>query len=284
MNENKSLEINDGILVVTGDMHTNSLGGLMPPSVRKLSGNVVKANEAQRLLWRGWRKCWAAVGELKTRHQLPVFSVFNGDSVDRNKHDPWDAISANPADILHLAVKVLEPALDISDGWEFTRGTEAHVGKHQWFEDKLAADLGAERNGYGFAHPSLLLNVSGLIFDIRHHTESNSIRPWTKGAGAMRSSKIVQDYYLESNDRPPDWVVRNHVHHFEDSGRNRRPRAIFLPCWQAPGAWLHRIGLGTKMPEFGLVYFVCRGGRLVEWDLLTVEVKRSRPVKPRMKV
>jgi hypothetical protein len=256
----------------------------MPPSVRKLSGNVVKANDAQRLLWRGWNKTWRAVADIKARYSLPVITVFNGDSVDKNKHDPWDVVSQNPADILHLAIKALTPALDVSDGWEFTRGTEAHTGKHQWFEDKLAQDLGAERNGHGYAHPSLFLIMGGETFDIRHHTESNSTRPWLRGSGALRSSAIIQANYLESNDKPPDWAIRNHVHHFEDSGRNRKPRALFLPCWQAPGSWLHRIGLGTKMPEFGLVYFVCQAGRVVDWDLLTVSVKRDKPHKPRIRI
>ncbi len=96
----------------------------------------------------------------------------------------------------------------------------------------------------------------------------------------MRSGKMVMDYYYDSGDRPPDWALRNHVHHFEDSGRNFRTRALFLPCWQAPGVWLQRIGLGAKMPEFGMAYFVCKDGRVVEWDLIEVPVKRSRPMAP----
>jgi hypothetical protein len=274
----------NGILVVSADSHTNSKGGLMAPYVRKLSGNVEKANDVQRLLWRGWKKSWKYIANIKAELDLPVISVFNGDTVDKNKHDPWDAMCQNPTEILNMAVKALEPALDVSDSYYFTKGTEAHTGPHSWFEDELAKDLGCPQNGSGYAHPSLLLDVGGQIFDIRHHTESNSIRTWTKGAGAMRSAKLVQDYYLDSNDKPPDWALRNHVHHFEDSGRNRKPRALFLPCWQAPGSWIHRIGIGAKMPEFGLAYFVCKDGKAQKWDVVEVPVKRSRPMKPELMI
>jgi len=246
--------ISKGILVVTADTHTNSRGGIMPPSASLISGNRFAANPVQRFMWRGWKRVWEELAAIKAHYQLPIFTVFNGDTIDRNKHDPWDVVSQNPVDILDLAIKTLTPALDISDGWEFVRGTEAHTGNHSWFEDELAKDLGAEEHSYGYAHYSLLLKFGAQIFDIRHHTESNSIRPWTKGAGAMRSSKIVQDNYHDSNDKPPDWAIRNHVHHFEDSGLNRKPRAPFLPCWQAPAPLATKrikeaIKLGLVKPE-----------------------------------
>lgn len=271
-------QIKNGILVVTADTHTNSMGGLMRPTIRLISGNVVRANAVQRLLWRGWIKSWAVVEELKKQWNLPLVTVFNGDTVDKNKHDPWDRISHNPNDVLKMAGEALEPALAISDSYYFTKGTKAHT--EGWFEDKLAQDLGCPDTGNGYAHQSLLLSVGGQTYDIRHQTESNSTRPYTLGGGAMRSSEIVQSAYYKSGDKPPDWAVRNHVHHFEDGGRNRLTRAVFLPCWQAPSDFVHRIGLGVNMPEFGLGYWVCKDGLVVEWDLIEVPVKRSRPMAP----
>ena len=273
-------QIKNGILVVTADTHTNSMGGLMRPSIRLISGNGVRANPVQRLLWRGWIKSWSVVEELKKKWDLPLVTVFNGDTVDKNIHDPWDHISHNPNDILKMAGEALEPGLAISDSFYFTKGTEAHTGKHQWFEDKLAQDLGCPDTGAGYAHHSILMRLGGEDFDIRHHTESNSTRSWTKGGGAMRSAKIVMDAYYDSGDKPPDWAIRNHVHHFEDSGRNFRTRALFIPCWQAPGPWIQRIGLGALMPQFGMAYFICKDNRVVEWDLIEVKVKRSRPMAP----
>ena len=272
--------IEDGILLVTGDTHTNSRGGLMPPYVKTISGNEVKGNDVQRFLWRSYKVCLDACEQVIKRHKLPVIIVINGDSVDKNKHDTWDRISNNPVDIVDIAAKTLSPLLDLSDCWYIIKGTEAHTGKHGWLEDGLAKDLGAEKNGHGYAYSHKLLNIGGVIFDIRHHTESNSTRPWTKGGGAMRSAKMVQDYYYDSGDKPPDWAIRGHVHHFEDSGRNFRTRTIFLPSWQAPGHWIQRIGLGPKLPEFGMGYWVCKGGRVVEWDLLEVKVRRDKPQKP----
>lgn len=275
-------QIKNGILVVTGDTHTNSHGGLMPPTIRKISGNTIKANAVQKLLWRGWLASWAALTVIKERYGLPLVTVFNGDAVDRNKHDPWDHVAQHPEDIINMGVTALKPALDLSDGYYFIKGTEAHTSNHGWLEDALAKDLGCPETAHGYAYHSLLLQLGGQTFDIRHHTESNSTRPWTKGGGAQRSAKMVMDYYYESRDRPPDWAIRNHVHHFEDSGRNFLTRCLFLPCWQAPGPWIHRIGLGAKMAEFGMAYWVCKDGKLLEWDLITVPVKRSAPVSPEM--
>lgn len=271
-----------GIVVIVGDLHTNSTTGLAPPRVELDDGGEYRANKFQLWLWDKWLRFWEEMAQHSQALDLPLITVINGDATDGDHHNTSQIITRNPATMLRIAAEVVKPALDVSDCWYITRGTASHVGESCWLEEKLAEDIGAERppdsNAWSWWHLPLL--VGGVLFDIQHHPESGDMRPWTRGAGAGRIAAIVTYDYARDR-RIPDVAIRNHRHKWGDSGTNHPVRAFQIPAWQGPTGFVHRIGVGGQLPEFGGIYFVCRDGGYT-WDRRVFRPARRRPVSPEL--
>jgi len=279
------------ILVVVGDLHTNSFSGLIPPVVYRSNGNKERQNAWQKWLWNKWLTFWGNIDDIKKQTKLPVAVVFNGDSCDKNHHAPHEMIDLNPNVITNTAIEVLEVPLEVADCWYMIRGTEAHTGRGAWMEERIAKELamtsphkvGARpekrlggENTWVYSWWKLYMEIGGVFFDIKHHPESNSTRSWTRGGGAMRIAKIVMDSYYESGDRPPQVAIRNHFHHWEDSGTNQPTQAFILPAWQGPTDFTHRRAIESEAHPVGGIYFVCRNGKYTPWEKLTYEPQRRK--------
>lgn len=269
------------IVVAVGDTHTNSHSGLLPPSVELSDGSKHISNIFQNWLWDKWLRFWGEMGEIKNKSNSPLIAIFNGDSVDKNRFSKEELISHDPNDILLMAADALAPALDVADVWYVVRGTPVHTGEGSWLEEALARDIGAKpENENNHSWWSLNLHVNGVRFNVQHTPESNSTRPWTLGAGALRIAKIVMDNYYDTGDPPPHIVVRNHKHHWEDSGTNHFSRAFILPAWQGDTTFVHKIGIGAKLPLFGGVAFICHNNSPEKpYDVIqrTYRAKRKEP-------
>jgi len=275
-----------GILAAVGDLHTNSFSGLAPPIIYSTKGNPIQQNPFQVWLWDKWLRYWDYMGEIKTRTKLPLVLVLNGDSVDKNKYAHDELMSLSDTVIQAMAIDAVQPAVDVADIVYVVRGTPAHTGQGSWYEDALGKAIGAvspnpaafgEYKQHSWWH--LYLELGGVTFDIHHRPESSSMRPWTRGAGAMRIAKIVMDEYIQSGDRPPDIALRNHFHHWEDSGTNQPTRAFMLPAWQGATDFTHYIGMGSKIHPVGGVYFTCRDGKYSPWEQVVYSPKRRKAEK-----
>jgi len=289
-----AVESSPAILAVVGDLHTNSFSGLVPPVVYRSNGSRELQNEWQEWLWDKWLKFWAEIEVIKKRTKLPLVTVFNGDSVDKNRHAPHELIDLNPNVIINTAIEVLEVPLAIADQWYVIRGTESHTGAGAWMEERLAKEL-SQSNYYGkgarpesrlgtsntwiYSWWKLYIDIGGVYFDIKHHPESTSMRTWTLGGGAMRIAKTVVDKYYASGDPPPHVAIRNHYHHWEDSGTNQPTQAFMLPAWQGPTDFTHRRSIDSEAHPVGGVYFTCRDNRYVPWDRLMYAPKRRKAEK-----
>lgn len=251
------------VLAVVSDLHTNSTIGLTPPTVDLDDGGQYKASKAQRWLWGNWRKFWLTAAEVAKKNNAALVGIVNGDALDGDHHNTPQIITRNQNDQLLIAAATLAPMLDAVQTWYMIRGTEAHVGHAAAFEEMVARDCGAVADSDDHhARWHLYLKAGGVTFDIKHHPESGSSRPWTRGNGANRISEIVQQAYLASGDPPPDVAIRSHRHGFEDSSRmTRRVYSVITPAWQLPTAFVYRIGAGSpQLPSVGGLLFVCRDG------------------------
>lgn len=267
------------IVVVASDLHTGSTVGLSPPYVQLDDGGTHKASKLQRWFWRNWLDTWAFYKELKEKEQLPLVFVLNGDAADGDHHDTPQVITRNKATQLRIAVKTLEPTFDVVDKFFIMRGTESHVGKSAWIEEILAEDIGAEKCSdemHSWWH--LYANFGGVTFDIKHHPEAGSGRPWTAANPANTIAYMVSSKYALDGKKPPDVAVRAHRHTFMDNGTTYKTRVFQTPPWQFSTAFVHRIGMGGDPPVCGSIYFVCRDGRYF-YDKKFYEVKRGNPVK-----
>ena len=272
-----------GMLSAFGDLHSNSDSGLMPPKIYGAKGNSIAHNPFQAWLWDKFLRCCDSIGEYKERAKLPLAVVLNGDSLDKNKHSPEEMLVHNDASIIANTVATLEPLMDIADFIYVVRGTPAHTGNGSHLEETLGKAIGAISPNPGavdalrqYSWWHLDLEVGGVLFDIQHHAESSTRTTHTVGAGAMRIAKRVYDEYILSGDMPPDIVLRNHFHHWEDSGTNYKTRAFILLPWQGPTNFTHRIALGSKISPVGAVVFECRDGKYA-WDRFSYAPKRRKP-------
>ncbi len=129
-------------------------------------------------------------------------------------------------------------------------------------EELVAKRIGAERDDLIGRHSWwwLPLEAAGVTFDLAHHPGSNSRLPWTKGGGANRQAALLVYEYANSGNILPQFGVRAHVHHLEDSGLNHKIRVLFLPPWQLCTAFGHRIGYSGRIEPVGGVAVVCKNG------------------------
>ena len=267
------------VVAVVSDLHTNSTIGLAPPRVSLDDGGEYKASKAQRWLWNNWRDFWRRARATADEHQATLLAVVNGDALDGDHHNTPQIITRNVNDQLAIAAATLAPVMETADAWYMIRGTEAHAGQAASFEEHLAADCGAVPDASDHhARWHLYARWGGVTFDIKHHPESGSVRPWTKGNGANRISEIVRHAYWSTGDNPPDVVIRSHRHGFEDSSRlTRGVYSIITAPWQLTTSFGYRIGAGSpQVAAVGGLLFVCQSGHYTV-EQVTYSAKRVRP-------
>lgn len=247
------------IVAAISDLHINSTVGLCAPAVNLDDGGTYRSSEAQQWIWANWLDYWSEVKRLKKRQRLIV--TLNGDLVDGDHHDTPQIISRNVSDQHRMTVKALEPMLSLKPHKIFViRGTEAHAGKSGQYEERIADDIGAERDPVCDTASWwwLPLEVDGVRFDIAHHGRMGG-RPWTRANGILATAAELTMRCAERGDRLPDVAIRSHLHQPGDSHDNYPVRVLQTPSWQLSTAFAYRIAPGSLLPIGGYI-FDCRAG------------------------
>ena len=257
-------------VVIVGDMHINSTVGLCPSRVTLDDGGTYHPSKAQRWIYRCWTDFWQHVEGLD-RSELYV--VFNGDLVEGLHHRTTQLVTHNEETQLAMALQLLEPVARLADHLFVVRGTEAHTGPSAQWEEHLADDLSAERDTVGLTASwwHLPLTVGGVAFDICHHPQTSSRRPWTLDQAASRQASITWAEYHEMGQKPPDVVARSHLHVF-GRGWSRESLGVFCPSWQLSTAFGRRLGAGRKIQPIGGLIFQCQNQHYRWYD------KRYKPI------
>src|SRR4030042_1095803 len=223
------------LLAVTGDEHVNSGVGLCVQPVQADTGGTFYPSKTQRAVAQAWKQFWDAVEATAQAESARVWWVNNGDAVDLNKHDQVDAITANRARIMDLALATYKRPAELSSRRFIVRGTEAHNGAPCELEELLGRELQAEEcpDDGSQAWYHVTLECEGVLFDFQHHPRGGGGLPWTRNAMLSRLAFEVKSEYQDRGERVPDVVVRGHVHYHGDSGISLKPRAFTLDGWQA---------------------------------------------------
>jgi len=250
------------LLAVVADTHCNSTIGLCPRRVPLDDGGEYCASDAQRATLRAWGRFWDRAETLKAEYKTRLTVVVDGDALDHPKHATTQVASWNRADILRLTAEIYDHPRQLGGAFYVLRGTEAHTGGNGELEELLADDLDATRDEKtGLASWWWLpLEIGGVTFDIAHHPQTSSRRPWTRGSAAARQAAITWAEYCLAGKKPPDVVLRGHAHYFGDSGTTLPTRCFFLPPWQITTAFGHRLGAGGMVEPVGGMFFLCAGG------------------------
>ena len=250
-------------------MHTNSTVGLVTPTVNLDDGGTYRSSRGQRWLWRNWLSFWDDVSTLAEKHDnAEIWTVFNGDMVDVNgRHMQTQTISLNEADVFRMTLDTIQPAIDYASRAFVIRGTAAHVKSSASMEEKIAADIGAEKCGDNHSWWELLIECEHVTFDIRHHGPLGRL-PHTRGNALNR--RAVELMLKYANKKCPDVGIQSHNHRFSSSSDEYPIKLYALPAWQLITEFINRIG--NIMPaDIGGAMFVCSEGKY------TPIIKRYRP-------
>ena len=124
-------------------------------------------------------------------------------------------------------------------------------------EEKIAIDIGAEKNGDNWSWWELLLECEGVQFDIRHHGPLGRL-PHTRGNALNR--RAVELMLKYANKRCPDVGIQSHNHRFASSSDEYPIKLYALPAWQLITEFITRIG-NVEPADVGGMMFVCDGGK-----------------------
>ncbi|HEX7038902.1 MAG TPA: hypothetical protein VF202_02190 [Trueperaceae bacterium] len=256
------------LIVFAGDLHVNGTLSLSPPGPFQLDdGGTYRPSKVQRWINAKWAEFWAHAASVKAAEGVEVVTVLTGELADINKHPSAQYVSVNPADVVGMALEVLQPVVSVSDRIYVTRGTEAHVGLSGSLDEGIASAIDAVPDEEGrFSRWIFRGVIAGLRVDAAHHPGTSYMRPWTRGADANRLAAMVTDVYVRGGQLPPDLVVRGHTHRPSDSFDNHPARAVILPSWKLTDAYGHRLG-GAPLPIGGMQVLVEDGRIEREWKL-----------------
>jgi hypothetical protein len=180
---------------------------------------------------------------------------------------------------MRLASEVLKPMTDLSDEVYIIRGTAIHTGSSGRIEEKIADDITTsvhDKNRSSWWH--LPLRVNGTVFDIAHHGSLGRL-PWTKANAVNRIAGQTIIHYAETGDKPPDIVIRSHLHQYADSGTNFDSiRVIATPGWQLITGYVHRLQPGA-LADIGGLIFTCYPKGRYEMEVVRYRPKRRQPVR-----
>jgi len=249
------------IVAPFADGHQNSCLGLFnPKGVTNENGNLILPNDVQKWQWECWIDYWGEVAREKKKRNAKVVGVSMGDGADDNLHSRAGLISAVEDIIVKVSVESLEPARKVCDELHFIAGTPAHTGSYAAIEEIIAKECEAEMDGRIGRYTSFrrYIRARGVLFDCQHVPVSNSTRQHTRGGGALRTTHELMSEYQRRGEGVPQFALRGHVHHFEDSGMNFRPRTLFCPCWKIHGEYENKRGFVIQ--PIGGWYIICEEG------------------------
>jgi len=258
------------IVAPFADPHPNSCVGLLPPDgVYTEGGNLVLPSRAQLWLWEKWGLYWEEIATLKKKLKAKVVAISVGDGADDNLHSKAGLISVVNDIIVRIGTDVLVPVREVADEIHSISGTPAHVGEYGVIEEQIAQNVGAVKGKDG-RHTAYrkYIRAQGVVFDCQHVPISNSSRQHTRGAGAMRTANELKEEYWRRGEKPPQFALRGHVHHYEDSGANFPVRVLICPCWKLHGDYEGKRGFVIQ--PIGGWYVVCENGvgmpHLMVWE------------------
>lgn len=253
------------VVVAVSDLHAGSTIGLSPNRVNLDDGGYYTASESQKWMFRHWKDFIKKANDTADTWRAPIVTVFNGDLIDGNHHGSAQLIGAgNKTTQLKMAWDLTRPLVDISSKVYVVRGTPAHVGRSASLEERYADDLTncGRYSDHVASWWHLPLNVHGTIFDFAHHGKLGKL-PWTRANGAHNVAGQVIIEYAETGTKPPDVIVRSHLHQYADTFHNfRSTRLIATPAFQLASAYIHRIHPGSVAHVGGIIFTVFpKGGR-----------------------
>lgn len=248
-------------VIVVSDTHINSTVALCPPAVELDDGGTYHPSPAQRWLWRNWLDFWSRAAQQPGRKIV----VINGDLGELDtKRRSVQLISANKATIIKTVHAAIEPALAVASQVLVIRGTPAHIGKGAWLEEEIANDLdNTIKNGTTASHYHARIKVDDVRLDISHHAGMGSL-PWGRhNAANSLASRVLWNYKVDMNRKPPHLVIRSHNHRAAVGyamGGGDEIEVRYTPAWSLATEFTYRAGYENTLADVGGLFIRIANG------------------------
>jgi hypothetical protein len=250
------------VLAVFSDLHCGSTLGLCPPVVNLDDGGSYRASAGQRWLWRNWLDYCEQAKAVAKLNKAKLIAVANGDLTEGNHHHTRALIgSGNETLQERIAEQCLGKLLEYADAAYFTRGTSVHVGGQAKLEEKIADNwtITQRHSEAAATWYHLKLEANGTRFDIAHHGQLGRLM-WTK-ANALGKIAIQAEVKGYRHGKPPNVLIRSHLHQYANSHDNYPVQVIATPAWQLVTGYVHHIDPGALADIGGLIFICHPGGR-----------------------
>jgi hypothetical protein len=237
-------------LLIVGDLHVNSTVAICTPTVNLDDAGEYHQSPGQAWLWGHWQTL------LSIAVRVPdLVTIFNGDLCEGDTKDrSHQMISRNEATIQRMTTDLIEPLVRMSRAAYIIRGTEAHTGKSGALEEAIANDLDLPGPSAGVhSWYTLPLSISGVRLDIAHSMSGGGGMPWTRrNAANGLASRTVMEYACRG-EKPPNYVVRSHIHRAGDSHDAYPCRALITPCWTLATSYVTKLA-PSSLADVGAIF------------------------------
>ncbi len=204
------------VAVILSDLHCASkIGLLMPETVLyDENGEPYQPNltEVQKWLLECYEKDIESVKELAA--DSPLYLIVNGDITHGMKY-PEGLIDDNIYNHAKIAAVCLDRWASLPNlrAMRLIHGTVAHEMTGCGLSALVASALALMHSNLNVkVLRHALFDINGVTFDCAHHGPGVGIRTWTNGNQLRYYLKSLMLEEIIAGNKPPDIVVRSHVH------------------------------------------------------------------------
>lgn len=194
-------------IIGLSDMHCGHITGIVPPEYmidKKLSPSI---HDHQKEVWSKLSIIANTHNKLRSNGTIKkLIVVCNGDAIQGKKHEGW--IGSYEIQV-EMAIKAL--SLFHADQYVFTRGTPAHTGKDEDYENFIAKHFDASIRNEQYL--TCQGKKKSLRFYFRHNV-GRSVLPHGKFTPLARKAVEAVMKGMEGSTPKPSILGFGHVHYF----------------------------------------------------------------------
>lgn len=221
-------------------MHVGSSMGLCLPEYTLATGQTVKYNNPQCVLYDVWEEMCDYVNE----GGRPDLLIGNGDIVDgKNSQDEgigcWTTDLNEQANMGSILFKMTK-----SRNYAVLKGTKYHCGVNANGDQLVCDKVGGDWKGI-----SHLFKIEGITMHMRHKISTANKRETEHGALARERTTVITEYPTYGNI---DILARSHRHSYCYCGKYKELDLV-TPCFKAPDSFISEFTM--KTPDIGYIVF-----------------------------
>jgi len=248
-------------VLVIDSIHVGSHVSVMPPTVELPTGEVIVANDLQKIIFLRWMEM---CGKGPYDAVIIAGETVDGDDRRGKGYTKW---STDIRVQVNVATKLLK--MIPTKKYYGVNGSPYHVGQNM-SADQACVELGL---GGTFAPSELFIDVGGKIFHVSHKIGgSSTFHKASSLNNEMTFAKLHEDVYGKI-----DVIIRGHRHSYIQIA-DAKHIGMVIPAWKARDDFSASHTLNYT-PELGYVIFEVEDGK-IDFDatIFTIEKEPTTDV------